>query len=87
MNLEIEDNAGNVMSVIHWIPVVKKKPQNVGFSYFVNTFMAISYTMFHVESPPRIFTEVKTLLHDSAETKLGDWYSFEKYIKIWIYRA
>jgi hypothetical protein len=70
------------VSLIHWTPIVRKKPQNVGFLDFVNTFMAISYTPFHVESPPRIFPGVKENFHDSVETKLGDRYLFEKYTEI-----
>jgi hypothetical protein len=85
LSLEIEDKSGNPLSVIHWTPVVRLKLQNVGFIDYVNYFMSIAYTLFHEENPPRIFPGVKSLLHESSETNLGDWYLFEDYTEIRMY--
>jgi hypothetical protein len=87
LKLEIEDKAGNLVSVIHWTPVVRAKPNNVGFMEYVDTFMSVAYTLFHEECYPRISPQVKSLLHESSETKLGDWYLFQEYIEIRVYGA
>jgi hypothetical protein len=85
--LETENEVGELASVIHWTPLVRSKPQNVGFSVYVNSFMSIVYTLFHEQSPPRIFPEIKKLLHESSETQLGDWFLFKEHTEIRMYGA
>jgi hypothetical protein len=62
LELKIEDGMGNPCIVIHWTTLVRKKPQNAGFSEFINQFMSTTYTIIHEEVPPRIFPECKKLL-------------------------
>ena len=41
----------------------------------------------HEQSPPRIFQEIKSMLHESVETQLGDWFLFKYYTEIRMYGA
>jgi hypothetical protein len=53
LNLNIEDEFGNPISVIHWSSLLRKKPQNVGFPNFIDQFMYMAYALFHEEIPSR----------------------------------
>jgi hypothetical protein len=85
--LETKNDVGELASVINWIPIVRSKPKNEGFSLYVNSFMSIVYNHMHEQSPPNIFPEVKSMLHESTETQLGDWFLSKDYIEITMYGA
>jgi hypothetical protein len=76
---------GNPSLVIHWTSLVRKRPQNEGFTKYVNRFMSTAYTIIHEEVPPRLFPEFKKLLQLSLDTKVGDWYLFQNHTEIRIY--
>jgi hypothetical protein len=85
--LETENEVGDLALVINWTPIVISKPKNEGFSLYVNSFMSIVYNLMHEQSPPRIFPEIKIMLHESAETQLGYWFIFKYYTEIRMYGA
>jgi hypothetical protein len=63
-----------------------KACKNEGFEFFIDKFMYLAHTTFHVEHPPIIHLECKMLLHLSLNIKVGDWYMYQNYTILKIYR-
>jgi len=84
LRLRKKDEAGNILSVIERLPMVRKQLQNQSFVLYIYGLMKIVYFLIHVESLPRVLPEYKSMLQLPLETSVGDWFIFERHTMILI---
>jgi hypothetical protein len=73
--------------VIAWTSLLKHNSTDFSFKEFINQFYHPVVSMLSGRPEPRINDEVQRILHISDKTKMGDWYLYQDYTKIIVYRC
>jgi hypothetical protein len=73
--------------VTAWTSLVKQNSTNFGFKEFIDQFYHPVVSMLSRMPKPQINDEVQRILHLSDNTKTTDWYLYQDYIEIRVYRC
>jgi hypothetical protein len=76
LSLNTVDHKGKLQLAFEWTQVVRDYDKKHGFKTFIDKFMATSYTLFHSENPPRMFSKCKNIFQFNPKLKYRDWYIF-----------
>jgi hypothetical protein len=81
------DGDGRPQVVTTWTSLFKHNSTNFSFKEFIDQFYHPVVSMLSSRPEPQINHEVHRILHLSDQTKIGDWYLYQDYTQIRVYRC
>jgi hypothetical protein len=81
------DGDGRPQAVTAWTSLLKKNSTDFSFKEFIDQFYHPVASMLSGRPEPRINDEVQRILHLSDQTNMGDWYLYQDYTEIKVYRC
>jgi len=83
--LQNQDVEGNILPTIGWLPIIRRKSKGEDYVNLIIYIMQTIYFLIRGHPPPRVITDMGTLIHLTPKVAVGDWYLFATYTILRIY--
>ena len=76
---------GQPLSVVFCTSLLRKEGSQHNYKYFSDLFIRPAMNLLHKLEQPRVSEEMKRILQLSEQSKVGDWYLYEKHTELRIF--